>query len=126
MGRHCFEVLGGRDVWGNRFCSPSCPVAAMARQDEPVSAYELRTATGANGSRRPVTLNVTVIRIPGPSPETFTLVHLLQEIDEEARVSRAQATDASGWPPLPSRTRCGARRSTSSSPPFTSGLRRRR
>lgn len=94
MGHHCFEVLGGRDVWGNRFCSPSCPVAAMARHDEPVSAYELRTATGANGSTRPLTLNVTLIRIPGPRPELFTLVHLLQEIDEEARVSRALATRA--------------------------------
>ena len=49
---------------------------------------------GANGSARPVTLNVTLIRIPGPRPELFTLVHLLQEIDEEARASRVLATHA--------------------------------
>ncbi len=25
IGRHCYEVLCGRDVWGNQFCSPTCP-----------------------------------------------------------------------------------------------------
>jgi DNA-binding CsgD family transcriptional regulator len=89
MGKHCFDVMCGRDVWGNRFCSPTCPLVTMARQDEPVSAFEVRTTKGFNGVARPVTLNVTLIRIPGPRPDLFTLVHILQEIDEEARVARA-------------------------------------
>ena len=91
LGKHCFDVLCGRDVWGNRFCSSACPLVGMARQNEPVSAFEVRTNRGFNGETRPVTLNVTLIRLPGPRPDLFTLVHILQEIDEEARLARAAA-----------------------------------
>jgi DNA-binding CsgD family transcriptional regulator len=101
LGKHCFDVMCGRDVWGNRFCSPACPLVGMARQNEPVSAFEVRTSRGFNGEARPITLNVTLIRLPGPRPDLFTLVHILQEIDEEARVSRALAATAESAPAAP-------------------------
>jgi DNA-binding CsgD family transcriptional regulator len=104
MGRHCFDVLCGRDVWGNRFCSPACPLVGMARQDEPVSAFEVRTARGYNGESKPITLNVTLIRIPGPRPDLFTLVHILQEIDEDARLSRALAATGKVMPAIDAAT----------------------
>src|SRR4026208_317584 len=34
MGRHCHEVLGGRDVFGNRFCYANCPLAPLGRPRE--------------------------------------------------------------------------------------------
>ena len=101
MGRHCFDVVCGRDVWGNRFCSAACPLVSMARQNEDVSAFEVRTSKGFNGVAKPITLNVTLIRIPGPRPDLFTLVHILQEVDEEARAARALAVRGGTVAPAP-------------------------
>ena len=87
LGRRCFEVLCGRDVFGNRLCYQNCPVSAMARASEPISGFELRVPTPDAGP--PSLLHMTILRIPGPRPDLFTLVHVLQPIDEAARRARA-------------------------------------
>jgi PAS domain-containing protein len=63
MGRHCHEVLGGRDVFGNRFCYANCPLAAMSRSGEAPGAFELRVPANGNGGD-PATVHVTVVRCP--------------------------------------------------------------
>jgi DNA-binding CsgD family transcriptional regulator len=87
LGRHCFEVLCGRDVFGNRLCYQNCAVSAMARASEPVSGFEVRVPPPDGGA--PALVHVTILRIPGPRPDLFTLVHVLQPIDEAARLARA-------------------------------------
>jgi len=87
LGRHCYEVLCGRDVFGNRLCYPNCPVSAMARADDPISGFEVRVPSARTGGPSPL-LRVTILRLPGPRPDLFTLVHVLQPIDETARVAR--------------------------------------
>lgn len=99
LGRRCCDVIGGRDATGSPLCLPSCSVVALARKQEPISAFEVCTSRGNNGSARPVTLNVTVLRIPGPRPDLFTLVHILQEIDEEERTARAVGATAAARAP---------------------------
>jgi DNA-binding CsgD family transcriptional regulator len=37
VGRHCWEVLGGRDASGNIVCHPGCSIARLARDGWPVS-----------------------------------------------------------------------------------------
>jgi len=88
MGRHCHEVLGGRDVFGNRFCYANCPLAAMSRSGEAPGAFELRVPARGNGGD-PTTVHVTVVRLPGPRPDLFTLVHILHGVDERARLASA-------------------------------------
>jgi DNA-binding CsgD family transcriptional regulator len=90
MGRHCYEVLGGRDVFGNRFCYANCPLAAMSRSGEPPGPFELRLPVNGNGGD-PKTVHVTVVRLPGPREDLFTLVHILHPVDERARLARALA-----------------------------------
>jgi DNA-binding CsgD family transcriptional regulator len=90
MGRHCHEVLGGRDVFGNRFCYANCPLAAMSRSGEAPGAFELRIPANGNGGD-PTTVHVTVVRLPGPRADLFTLVHILHGVDERARLTRALA-----------------------------------
>jgi len=89
LGRHCFEVVCGRDVFGNRLCQQDCALLGMARAGEPISGFELRVPSpgGADASL----LHVTVLRIPGPRPDLFTLVHVVQPIDQAARVAFARA-----------------------------------
>jgi DNA-binding CsgD family transcriptional regulator len=112
MGRHCHEVLGGRDVFGNRFCYANCPLAAMSRFGETPGAFELRVPASGDGGE-PQTVHVTVVRLPGPREDLFTLVHILHGVDERARLASAlsqvppslravPALDAKPAPPPPS------------------------
>jgi DNA-binding NarL/FixJ family response regulator len=88
LGRRCYDVLGGRDVFGNRFCRPDCAVVAMARRSEPVRGFELQVSPTGIASKA---LNVTVLQVPGSRPDLFTLVHILQPIDESSRLARVLA-----------------------------------
>jgi len=85
MGRRCYDVMGGRDVHGNRFCHEACSVVSMTRRGEPVHAFEI--VVGSAPQER--TLNVTVLKAPAARSETLTLVHILQPVDAEARLVRA-------------------------------------
>ena len=86
LGRRCYDVLGGRDVFGNRFCHENCSVLSMSRKGEPVQAFEIVLASTPKQEQM---LNISVLRIPGTRPDTFTLVHMLQPIDRNGRLARA-------------------------------------
>lgn len=49
VGQRCFQVLEGKDLFGNRFCGPTCPVRQMIRRREPVHTFHavFRTRRGA-------------------------------------------------------------------------------
>jgi DNA-binding CsgD family transcriptional regulator len=86
LGRRCYDVLGGRDVFGNRYCHENCSVLSMTRKGEAVQGFEIVL----NGSpRQEQALNVSVLRLPGSRPDLFTLVHILQPIDRAGRLTRA-------------------------------------
>ena len=99
IGRHCYEVLGGRDVFDNRFCYANCPLAAMSRAGETPRACELRVP-GAEG-KQPSTVHVTIVRLPGPRPDLFTMVHIIHGVDEAERLARLLAHTAPADVPAP-------------------------
>lgn len=84
LGRLCHDLLGGRDVYGNRYCHDDCAVRAMCRKGESVQPFELVIDTP-----RPATsLQVSILKIPGTPPEKDVIVHLLQPLDREGRLAR--------------------------------------
>jgi DNA-binding CsgD family transcriptional regulator len=85
LGRHCWEIVGGRDVFGNRFCYGNCTVAHSLRAGENVCGFEMRVA--ANG-RGPTLAHVTILRIPSIRPDLFTVVHILEPLEESSRLAR--------------------------------------
>jgi DNA-binding CsgD family transcriptional regulator len=85
LGRHCWEVICGRDVFGNRFCYGNCPVAAAMRQGEAVRGFELTVAANGHG---PLLAQVTILRIPSVRPDLFTVVHILSPVEEKGRLAR--------------------------------------
>jgi DNA-binding NarL/FixJ family response regulator len=87
MGRRCYDVVCGRDIFGNRFCHENCAVLSMSRKAEAVRPFELVVGSGAPKSEQSV--HVSVLKVPGESPESYTLVHILQPIDRAARLARA-------------------------------------
>jgi DNA-binding CsgD family transcriptional regulator len=85
LGRHCWEVIAGRDVFGNRFCYGNCPVASSLRAGETVCGFEMKVA--ANG-RGPTLAHVTILRIPSIRPDLFSVVHILEPLEESGRLAR--------------------------------------
>jgi DNA-binding CsgD family transcriptional regulator len=86
LGRRCYDVLGGRDSFGNRFCHENCSVVSMTRKGEPVQGFELVLG---GSPKQEQSINVSILKIPGSRPETFTLVHILQPVDRAGRLTRA-------------------------------------
>jgi DNA-binding NarL/FixJ family response regulator len=77
----------GRDVFGNRFCHENCTVLSMSRKGEAVRPFELVVGSGAPKSEQPV--HVSVLKVPGETADSYTLVHVLQPIDRATRLARA-------------------------------------
>lgn len=84
IGRHCYEVIAGKDVFGSRFCYQACPVAVMARHEEPIRGFEMEICSEDGAT---TTLQFTVIRLPGPRTDLFTLVHMLHPVVVRRRSS---------------------------------------
>jgi DNA-binding CsgD family transcriptional regulator len=85
LGRRCYEIAQGRDVFGNRFCYPNCAVTSAVRAGETVNGFELELSANGCGQRR---ASLTILRIPGTHDGLFTLLHVLQPIELESRLSR--------------------------------------
>jgi DNA-binding CsgD family transcriptional regulator len=114
LGRRCYDAIGGRDVFGNRFCYANCPVVASVRAGEAVSSFELHV--DANGCGRRLT-QVTIFKVPSVREDLYSLVHVLAPIDAEGRLARALA--AAGAVPAPPSSACVAALATPSAPPLT-------
>lgn len=100
LGRRCHQVLCGRDVFGNRLCYQNCTVSTMARAGEAISGFEVRVpSTRPDGD--PSLLHVTILKLPGPRPDLFTLVHMLQPIDQAARAARTMGHQETAPSPAP-------------------------
>lgn len=88
LGRHCFEVTGGRDVNCNVYCHSSCPVAHQARsegtEDDPVRPYVL-FVKGVDGNTKRIV--VSLYAIPGVRNELSIVIHILRG-DEDRLPSR--------------------------------------
>lgn len=82
LGRRCYDIMCGRDVYGNLYCCPNCPVTVQARERpaDRVRRFELDVATGDGGKRR---VAITTFAIPGPRPSLATLVHVLRTPEQE-------------------------------------------
>jgi DNA-binding CsgD family transcriptional regulator len=75
LGRRCFDVVAGRDVFGNRYCHAGCPVVAMVRRGERVRSFEIvDVRSPEDGERR---LWVTIAKLPGARPGLARILHLL-------------------------------------------------
>ena len=59
VGRHCWEVLGGRDERGNVVCHPGCSTARLAREGWPVPCQGL-FIRAREGKRRVAVSTVAV------------------------------------------------------------------
>jgi len=77
IGRHCFEVLDGRDVFGNRFCHERCAIRSMIRRREPIKHWRLNYRTASAGR---IDVSVSAVVVNGGKPADSIVVHVLEPI----------------------------------------------
>lgn len=95
LGKRCYEILCGRDVFGNCFCDESCALQHMARRHAPISHFEMEIRK-QSGEVFPASFSIVVV--PGPRPSRFTVVHLLQPIDGHAAAHELARRVLAGTP----------------------------
>jgi PAS domain S-box-containing protein len=81
LGKHCFEVMNGRDVNGNVYCYRNCPVAHQARQEteDDVRPFLLRVVD-AEGAER--TLNVSMFAVPAVRAADSAVIHVVRKHED--------------------------------------------
>jgi PAS domain S-box-containing protein len=82
LDSRCWEVLAGKDIYGNDYCMKRCQLRQMAQQGRPVHPCVLvfRDAAGD-----PVETRVSLLVAPGSSTPTPVLVHLLCPVDSRGQ-----------------------------------------
>ena len=77
VGRHCFEVLDGKDIFGNRFCHERCAVRCMIGRREPLNHWQLNYRTASSDR---INVLVSAIVLNNNRPADFIVVHVLKPI----------------------------------------------
>jgi DNA-binding CsgD family transcriptional regulator len=75
VGLSCAGVLHGTDVYGNRYCSESCPVEQMAVRSETVRHFDLRLRAR---DRHMVSVDISILNLALRPPDHFLLVHVMK------------------------------------------------
>jgi DNA-binding CsgD family transcriptional regulator len=97
LGRRCYDVLCGRDVYGNQYCSANCPVVTQARihPEQELHPFLLDVPITGGRTRR---VSVTPYPIPGGRPELATIVHVVKDPDAAASPLERELAEASAAP----------------------------
>lgn len=78
LGKPCYEIVAGKDPFGNRFCDENCTLMNMARRGEPIHNFELQVR---NSRSEMIRVDVSVISLPGRSRSDLTLLHILKPLE---------------------------------------------
>jgi DNA-binding CsgD family transcriptional regulator len=81
IGERCYDRLAGRDVFGNRYCHPDCPLLGMARRHEAIGHTEVHLRS-ASGGLVPARVNVIVVPMDGSASQT-SVIHVLSPVARE-------------------------------------------
>ena len=100
LGRRCYDVMCGRDVYGNRYCGASCPVSSQARRhpEDELHSFLIDVPLPGGGSRR---LSATPFAISGGHPSLATVVHVLRDPEAQASALENELAEAVEEGPAP-------------------------
>jgi DNA-binding CsgD family transcriptional regulator len=97
MGLSCAGALQGCDVYGNRYCSESCPITQMAVRGETVRHFDLRFQSK---DRRTVTVDMSILNLAVRPPDHFLLVHVMRPAEKSEAARTAEESAAPPRSPL--------------------------
>lgn len=95
LGQRCWELLCGRDVFGNQSCCKGCPVRNTAFDHEPINRFQVDFKTADQVWKKFSV--ITLMLFNGPGKELF--VHLCHPESEviENTVSNHSPTNSSQY-----------------------------
>jgi PAS domain S-box-containing protein len=100
LGKKCFDVLAGRDLFGNLYCMCACPniLSALTGNDTQPFLLEVKK----KGSTTPVKAIVRAIPLPAAGPSFEVLMHFLEardaKIDSLVAALRVSVREHGGLP----------------------------
>jgi DNA-binding CsgD family transcriptional regulator len=86
VGRKCWELLRGRDAFGNQYCSERCPLREMAFQHQPVNRCKMYFRTAGDGLQGFTVSTLALFDTPDA-----TLIHLCRKHAPAARQAAPEA-----------------------------------
>ncbi|MFI5198101.1 MAG: LuxR C-terminal-related transcriptional regulator [Thermoanaerobaculia bacterium] len=102
LGKMCYDVLAGRDVFGNLYCMRDCPVVASAIAGDDVRPYLLDVKR--KGSTASLKLIVRAVPLPTAGPSFAVLMHFLEtegsSLDNIVASLRSAVREPAGLPPI--------------------------
>lgn len=93
VGRYCWDVLAGRDPFGNCYCGPACPIMGMAKRREAIHRTELDIQAADGSTER---FRVATLLVPGAHPPGSLLLHQASRMSSRGGTGRARERAASG------------------------------
>lgn len=103
LGKHCFDVIAGRDDNGNVYCFKNCPVAHQSRSEEEPSVhpFHLQVRDKSGKEKR---LSVSMFSVPAVRPSLSAVVHVIRQDGappsplEEGLAKSAASPPPQRWP----------------------------
>lgn len=94
LGQRCWELLSGRDIFGNQSCCEGCPIRTTAFNNEPINRFQVDFKL-ASQERKRFTVS-SLMLFNGPGKESF--VHLCRPKSgvSESEVPKPAANHSSG------------------------------
>ena len=95
LGQQCWELLSGRDVFGNQSCCEGCPVRATAFNDEPINRFQVEFKT-ADHQLKLFTVSTLMLFI-SPGEELFVhLCHPEPDVNESTITQHGSSHPVAG------------------------------
>jgi len=102
LGKMCYDVLAGRDLFGNRYCTRECPVVRAAIAGDDVRPFMIDVRK--KGSEASVKLVVRSVPLPASGPSFAVLMHFLEfeggGFDSLISSIRSAVREPAGLPPV--------------------------
>jgi len=102
LGKMCYDVLAGRDLFGNLYCTQQCPIVVQAIAGEDVLPFLIDVKK--KGSQASVKLIVRAIPLPAAGPSFAVLMHFLDSegfgLDSLISSLRSAVREPAGLPPV--------------------------
>jgi PAS domain S-box-containing protein len=80
VGKECYPLIAGTDIYGNDFCDRECNVTKMVRRNRIVKRFDMDVRRASGDAIR---AHCAILVVPGPSASRFSIIHLLEKAEEE-------------------------------------------
>ncbi len=90
VGKSCGPTLGGRDAFGNRYCSENCAIFGIAQRGESIRPFRMSVRTK---SGEPMLVDLVVLKFEMHANRRPLLAYIVQKAEESPRVDAKPAAD---------------------------------